>query len=176
VKHELASGEYNRRQEQCAAVLQLIRARRPEVKALRDATMADLEAVAATADAVGLRRCRHVLTENERVHEAVAALGAGDGAALRRLFAASHRSLRDDYEVSCRELDAMVEAAERAPGFVAGRMTGGGFGGATVNLVQRGEAEAFAARALEEYRKLTGREGRALVTAASDGARVEVLG
>ena len=137
----------------------------------RDATEADLAGVAESCHAMGLRRCRHVLAENGRVHSAVEALGRADGRRLGELFAASHQSLRDDYQVSCVELDAMVEAALTAPGVVAARMTGGGFGGCTVNLVDRTKTDLFAGAALESYRIATGREGRALATCASDGVR-----
>jgi galactokinase len=169
VKHDLASSEYNKRQEECAAVLEKLRAHRAAIRSLRDATTDDLEAVAAKCDPVGVRRCRHVLAENGRVHAAVEALGLADGKALGTLFAASHDSLRDDYQVSCKELDAMVEAARGAPGCVAARMTGGGFGGSTVNLVEREQTAAFTAAVLEGYQRRTGREGKALITGAADG-------
>ena len=119
-----------------------------------------------------MRRCRHVLDENARVHAAVEALGRSDGRRLGELFAASHRSLRELYQVSCAELDAMVEAAGAAPGCVAARMTGGGFGGCTINLVERDQTDAFVLAALEGYRRTTGREGRALMTCACDGVGV----
>ena len=171
VKHDLAASEYNQRQAECAKVLEVMQARRSGIRALRDATEADLAGVAESCHAMGLRRCRHVLAENGRVHSAVEALGRADGRRLGELFAASHQSLRDDYQVSCVELDAMVEAALTAPGVVAARMTGGGFGGCTVNLVDRTKTDLFAGAALESYRIATGREGRALATCASDGVR-----
>jgi galactokinase len=169
IRHDLATSEYNRRQQECAAVLALLRARRPAVQSLRDATDADLDAVAPTADPVGLRRCRHVLAENRRVHEAVAALAAQDAPTVGRLFAASHVSLRDDYQVSCPELDALAEAAWQAPGCIGARMTGGGFGGSTVNLVQASEVRPFLTFVAREYKLQTGRDARVLVTRASDG-------
>lgn len=171
VKHDLATSEYNRRQEECAEGLAVLRRHRPEIRTLRDATARDLEAVRGALSPVALRRCRHVVAEDARVLEAVEALGRADPEALRSLFAASHQSLHDDYEVSCPELDAMVQAAQRAPGFVAARMTGGGFGGSTVNLVDRARADAFAESALSAYRRATGGDGKAIVTAAADGAR-----
>ena len=175
VKHELANSAYNERLRECASVLEAVAQRHPGVRALRDVTPDVLEETRARVDATGLRRCRHVLTENARVVAASAALANADGPALSSLFAASHASLRDDYEVSCRELDAMVDAARTAPGCVAARMTGGGFGGSTVNLVDRHEVEAFVSAALERYLAATGRTGHAIVTAAADGLRSEEL-
>ena len=102
------------------------------------------------------RRCRHVVTENGRVGETLAALAAGDLAAVGRLFAASHASLRDDFEVSSPELDALVEIASAVPGVAAARMTGAGFGGCTINLVERGAVAALRDAVLEEYPARTG--------------------
>ncbi|HEY3449436.1 MAG TPA: galactokinase [Myxococcales bacterium] len=171
VKHDLATSEYNRRQEECASGLSALRRHRPSIRALRDATEADLDAVAGELGPVAQRRCRHVVAEDARVLQAVEALARADAPALRSLFEASHQSLRDGYEVSCPELDAMVEAARGAPGCLAARMTGGGFGGSTVNLVERPRAAAFADAALAAYRRATGRDGRAIVTRAADGVR-----
>ncbi|MGC4122737.1 MAG: galactokinase [Myxococcales bacterium] len=171
VKHDLATSEYNRRQEECASGLAALRQHRPAIRALRDATPSDLEAVSHRLDPIALRRCRHVVAEDARVLEAVAALERADARALGSLFEASHQSLRDDYEVSCRELDAMVDAAQGAPGSLAARMTGGGFGGSTVNLVERAKAEAFAEAALAAYHRTTRRQGRAIITRAADGVR-----
>ena len=169
VRHDLASSEYNLRQKECAKVVHQIAGRHPEVKSLREVTFEHLREAEASCDPVGLRRCRHVLTENDRVRATCAALERGDGAALGRLFAASHLSLRDDYQVSCRELDWMVEAAQSAPGLVAARMTGGGFGGACVNLVEQEQTAAFSAHVMECYHALGGRGGQAIVTGAADG-------
>jgi galactokinase len=173
VRHDLASSEYNRRQQECAAVLALIQARRPQVSSLRDAGPEDLDAVSGQADPTGLRRCRHVLAENQRVLQCLDALAAAEAPTVGRLFAASHTSLRDDYQVSCPELDALAEAAWQAPGCVAARMTGGGFGGSTVNLVQQGQEQDFVQTVTREYRRQTGREARALVTRAAQGLRLE---
>jgi galactokinase len=175
VKHDLASSEYNLRQRECEAVLEQVRRRRPEVKTLRDVAHEDLDAAAASSDTTGINRCRHVIDENERVNQAVIALDQGDQTGLDELFRASHESLRDLYEVSCPELDALVEAARDAPGCVAARMTGGGFGGSTVNLVQRDQTAAFSQAALASYRKRTGLQGAAIVAASADGLAVGTL-
>ncbi|MHB8877261.1 MAG: galactokinase [Myxococcaceae bacterium] len=176
VRHDLASSEYNQRQRECAAVLERICALHPSVRALRDVTAEQLREAAPGCDPAGVRRCRHVLGENERVLSARAALERGDGAELGRLFAASHQSLRDDYQVSCRELDWMVQAARSAPGCVAARMTGGGFGGSTVNLVEREKTDAFVAHALDRYHSLGGKGGQAIVTSAAEGVTAVELG
>jgi galactokinase len=142
VKHALADGEYHRRREDCEEA-----ARRLGVLSLRDATP---ELVQAQANALGDRiaqRARHAVSEIARVPAFVAAAAAGDAAAAGTLLRASHLSLRDDFDVSCPELDALAEAAWQADsglGVIGARMTGGGFGGATVNLVLRGQEEAFA--------------------------------
>ena len=149
VKHALAGSPYAERRQACERAAAAL-----GVPALRDATLADLEAAAADGrlDEVTFRRARHVVTENGRVLEVVAALRAGDLGPVGPAMAGSHRSLRDDYEVSCAELDVAVESAVAA-GAVAARMTGGGFGGSALALVPvaaagavgRAVAEAFAA-------------------------------
>ena len=115
------------------------------------------------------RRCRHVVSENERVLAAAEAFKQNDTAKLGTLMAASHRSLREDYEVSCAELDTMVEIASRQPGVVGARMTGGGFGGCTVNLVRADRAEEFKDGVAKEYEKRTGIHPEIYVLNASRG-------
>lgn len=175
VRHQLASSEYNQRQRECAEVVELVRATRPQVRALRDITPTELEAASSACSPLAIRRCRHVLAENARVQAAVEAFSQADARRVGELFADSHQSLRLDYQVSCPELDSMVEAAQRSPGLIGARMTGGGFGGSTVNLVYRQHAAQFAAQALEHYRSATGREGAALLVSCSDGASVREL-
>ena len=154
VAHELASSEYNLRRAECEAA-----ARDLGVASLRDATHWG-----------GHRRARHILSENARVLQFVEALRRGDLPELGVLMAASHASLRDDYEVSCVELDTMVAAAQECPGLVGARMTGGGFGGSTINLVHAREAEAFAGQLAAAYQKATGIEPAISITQAADGA------
>jgi galactokinase len=110
------------------------------------------------------------VSENQRVLDFAAALGARDMTRLGPLLADSHASLRDDYQVSCLELDLLVELAGRTPGLVGARMTGGGFGGCTINLVREAEAAGFSARVAEAYRERTGIEPQTLVCAAAQGA------
>lgn len=115
-----------------------------------------LPRVATLVDEATLRRCRHVLTENAHVEETLAALAAWDLAAVGRLFAASHASLRDDYEVTSPELDTLVEIAGSVRGVAAARVTGAGFGGCTINLVGRDAVETLRAAVLEQYPAWTG--------------------
>lgn len=155
VKHELAGGEYNARREECEAGVAVLRKLFPQrkIQALRDVTADDLAAAEKAMPAVVFRRCRHVVSENERVQQASAMLKSGDLKAFGTLMAASHQSLRDDFEVSCPELDFMVESARPQPGVLGARMTGGGFGGCTINLVEAGHAAGFQQRVAEEYEK-----------------------
>jgi galactokinase len=118
------------------------------------------------------RRCEHVVREDGRVQATVAALTSGDLAALGRLFAASHASLRDLFEVSCMELDTMVDIATAVPGVVASRMTGAGFGGCTVSLVMKGTEGALVERVLGDYPARTGITPEVYVVSATDGAGV----
>ncbi len=169
VKHELAGSEYNQRRQECETGVDLLRRDRPEIASLRDVTIAELTAHQADLPPVIFRRCRHIVTENQRVLDAGRAFHDGDFARLRRLFSASHASMRDDYEISCRELDLMVAAAEAAPGFLAGRMTGGGFGGCTVNLVRPELVEPFRSATAQAYAQATGREAEIIATPAAAG-------
>ena len=130
--------------------MQILREVLPNIRALRDVSPADFERYEEFLPEPVRRRVRHVVTENERTVEAAEALRAGDLERVGRLMALSHRSLRDDYEVSCRELDVLVEVAETIEGVIGARMTGGGFGGCTVNLVRH--------EALAEFRVAIARE------------------
>ena len=118
------------------------------------------------------RRCRHVVTENARVLESKSALGKGDLRRFGELMDASHASLRDDYEVSCEEVDLLVDLARRRPGVLGARITGGGFGGCTVNLVARGAVESLGEEVLGEYQRRTGIAARLYLSGAADGARL----
>src|SRR5205085_176721 len=135
VKHELASSAYNERREQCEAGVKHLAQSLPNVTALRDVTITELEEFGRALPEVVYRRCRHVVTENARVLAAAEALTHNGLREFGKLMAASHRSLRDDYEVSSTELDVMVDLANKVEGVYGARMTGGGFGGCTVNLV-----------------------------------------
>ena len=170
VKHELASGEYNKRRAECQAGVSRLARDLPQVRALRDVTLAELERYGRDWPEPIFRRCRHVVSENARVAEAAGALEGGDVAAFGRLMAESHRSLRDDYEVSCAELDLMVELAGQAKGVFGARMTGGGFGGCTINLVRTDYVEDFKRTISRGYEQATGRAPEIYVSSAAEGA------
>jgi galactokinase len=165
VPRELGDSEYNARRAQCEQAASDL-----GVAALRDADPGMLERHHQQLDAVVYRRARHVVTENARVLAAVAALEAGRVAELGPLFAAAHRSMAEDYEASTPELDLLVGLAVETDGVVAARLTGAGFGGCTVNLVEVDRAEAAAAEILDRYRAATGRQGRAWVSTPAEGA------
>jgi len=156
VKHEHASGEYNRRRADCETGVKLLAQYLPGIRALRDVEVADLAKYGELLPETIFRRCRHVITENRRVLNAAKALETHDAEGVGKLMLASHDSLRDDYEVSCRELDLLVDLALAIPGVYGARMTGGGFGGCTVNLVRGDRATAFEAHIAEKYQQTTG--------------------
>jgi galactokinase len=170
VKHELASGEYNRRRAHCEAGVHYLQEYLPGIHALRDVTPEELERYRGSLPELTFRRCRHVVAENERVLAAAKALRSADLSEFGQLMAESHRSLRDDYEVSCPELDLMVEIAVKLRGVLGARMTGGGFGGCTVNLVGADAVEEFQRTVKREYQAATGLEPDIYICTAADGA------
>jgi len=173
VRHSHAGGEYNRRRAECESGVARIAARFAEVRSLRDVDAGRLDACRADLPDAVYRRCRHVVSENARVLAFVRALERGRAGDLSALMMESHRSLRDDYQVSCAELDAMVEATADAPGSIGTRMTGGGFGGSTVSLVRRSDVDAFRRVVSDRYAGATGRAPDIHVMDAGDrGARV----
>jgi galactokinase len=173
VKHELSGGEYNERRSQCEQGVQILSKAYPGIKALRDVSIEQLEAQKNSMPEIVYKRCLHVVREDDRVMKAVSRFRAGDLGSVGPLMRDSHASLRDLYEVSCTELDAMVEAAEGLPGYIGGRMTGGGFGGCTVNLVEAPAAEAFAKSVADRYRDTTGITPEVHICSAADGAGAE---
>jgi galactokinase len=143
VERALSRSAYAQRRAEAERGLEILRHYGLTARTLRDVTISDLEYARATMDDITFRRCRHVITENGRVDAMVEALHADDRVAMGRLMAASHESLRWDYEVSCPELDLLVELGNKAPGAVGSRLTGAGFGGCTVHLVIREQVDAF---------------------------------
>jgi galactokinase len=173
VKHQHAGGEYNRRREECEEGVRIFAKWYPEIRALRDLSVAQLMQHSQDVPPIIYKRCEHVVEENQRVRDAAGCLHAGDLNAFGQLMRESHRSLRDLYEVSCRELDIMAEAAEGLPGCYGGRMTGGGFGGCTINLVEATEAELFADEISARYQRTVGIKPAVYICSAADGARSE---
>lgn len=176
IKHELAGSEYNVRRLQCEEGVRLLSAALPGIKALRDVTAAQLEDHKSLLPDQIYRRCRHVVTEDERVGHAAEALSQGNLAELGTLMAASHRSLRDDYQVSCAELDIMVEIAGEQPGVIGARMTGGGFGGCTINLVQQESADSVKHAVAAAYEQRTRIHPEIYILRATDGVHAVASG
>jgi galactokinase len=175
VKHEHASGEYNRRRQECEEGVQILSEWHPGIRALRDITSEQLQRHSNEMPPTIYKRCSHVVQENQRVLRAAELLATNALSGLGRLMRESHRSLRDLYEVSCPELDTMTEVAEELPGYRGGRMTGGGFGGCTVNLVDTSHVEAFAEQLSEGYRRSRGVKPDVYVCSAAEGAREETI-
>ena len=171
VKHDLATGAYNTRRAECEEGARLFAKWDPAVRALRDVSVDLLDQHLHDLPPTIGKRCSHVVRENQRTLDAARLLTEGDLAQVGTLMCESHNSLRDLYEVSCRELDIMVDAAEGLAGFVGGRMTGGGFGGCTVNLVREENAEGFAKGIAERYLQKTGIAAQVYLCIAEDGAR-----
>jgi galactokinase len=170
VKHELADGEYAERRGQCEAAAGTL-----GVASLRDATLEKLESSRSRMAPVTLKRARHAIGEIARTVEASQAIRGSDWPHVGKLMYASHDSLRDDYEVSCRELNVLVDAAREigpAGGVIGSRMTGGGFGGCTVSLVETAKAEQAAGRIADAYRRAVGIEPTILTSRPSRGAHV----
>lgn len=175
VKHNNAAGEYNARRADCEAATQILARHVPDVRSLRDVSAADLERLSAFLPGLLHKRCRHVIGENARVSEAGRALAQCDPETFGHVMGESHRSLREDYEVSCAELDLLVELACRSKGVYGARMTGGGFGGCTISLVHRDHVEEFARSVATGYQRAAGHKPEIYTFTASDGVR-EVRG
>ncbi len=173
VKHQHASGEYNRRREECEEGVKILATWYANIHTLRDISLEQLVEHSKDLPEKIYKRCRHVVEENKRVLEGASHLRAVDLKSFGERMRESHRSLRDLYEVSCRELDIMVEAAEGLPGYYGGRMTGGGFGGSTINLVEATDAQSFADQISDRYQQATGIEPAVYICSAADGARAE---
>ncbi|HET8627503.1 MAG TPA: galactokinase [Thermomicrobiales bacterium] len=179
VRHALAGGEYNRRRQECAEAVATLRAALPDIVSLRDVTPAQLAANAALFDgtpelATAYRRARHVVTENARVLATIAAIEAHDWHKVGELLYASHASLRDDYEVSVPELDALVELARGLAdaGVLGARLMGGGFGGSTLTLLRREALPAFTTAVEADYAARTGHPATVRAVTLVDGASV----
>ncbi len=176
VKHEHASGGYNQRREECDEGVRILTQWYPNARALRDISLQQLEQHETEIPVTIFKRCLHVISENQRVLQGAELLAAGDVTRFGGLMRESHQSLRDLFEVSCRELNVMVEIAEALKGYCGGRMTGGGFGGCTVNLVEAGNASQFAVQISERYHAATGIKPDVYVCSAANGASADSNG
>ncbi len=171
----LANSAYNQRRKECEEGVAILQRVLPGIQALRDVSSEQLDAHKELLSPIVYRRCHHVVTENERVLQTIDALRQGDFVEVGRLMNASHDSLRDDYEVSSDALDVMVEAMRATPGCYGARLTGAGFGGCAVALIEPGAEQVIADAIYEKYPKATNIWPEVYSTHASDGARVYAL-
>jgi len=175
VRRSLTTSAYNDRRAACEQAVALLKPHLPGMTALRDVTPADFTRLSHLLPEMVARRAQHIVEECARMEEAVSVLEAGDAAAFGRLMYAGHASLRDLYEVSCPELDALVDTARNLPGCFGARLTGAGFGGCTVNLVEEGQAGAFIEALKQGYEVDTRRKAEVYLCHASQGVHVEKI-
>jgi galactokinase len=171
VRHRLPDGHYNNRTDECAAAVSTLATVVPDLESLRDLDAKTLEIQKKNLGDVLYRRCRHVLTENVRVQESVAALQGGDLAYLGSLLSACHASLRDDFEVSCDELEELVNIANACPGVLGSRMVGAGFGGCVLSLTSADNVEEAARQISSNYTGKFGTEPWMHIVQASHPVR-----
>ena len=171
VKHDVATSGYNVRRAQCEEGVAYFAKWYPNIRALRDVSTEMLQDHTKDLPPVILKRCSHVIFENQRTVEAARCLSEGDLARMKELMAESHASMRDLYEISCLEVDIMVDSAQDLPGFCGGRMTGGGFGGCTINLVRSENAAGFATQIADRYQRATNIKPQIYICSAEDGAQ-----
>ncbi len=176
VKHELAASGYNTRRSECEEGVRRLAEVAPHIRSLRDLTLSELEQQRGRLTETIYKRCRHVVTENDRVHKLASALQSGQTSALQPLMSESHCSMRDDYEISCAEVDLMVELACEQKGVFGARMTGGGFGGCTINLVNAADSLEFQRRVAAAYQSATGIKPDIYVRTAAQGAGPVAMG
>ena len=173
VQRGLVNSEYNRRREECKMATEFFKHKlNREIRALRDITIDEYKKYQAQLPEVTARRARHVISENYRVQTGVQALRMGNYSAFGQLMIESHQSLKDDYEVSCIELDLLVNLALKQEGVLGARMTGAGFGGCTVNLIEKNYLDAFKKKIKNEYKKITGIIPDIYITPPAEGAKV----
>ncbi len=172
VRHQHAGGEYNLRREACEEGVRLLSGALGPIKALRDVTPEQLETRRRKLPDLVYRRCRHIVTENARVLEAERALASGDFVACGRAMNASHVSMRDDFEITCPEVDVLVGLAQTVEGVYGSRMTGGGFGGCTVSLIEASAVDKASQVLNDGYRVATGLDVEIFACAPADGAGI----
>jgi len=169
----LVNSEYNRRREECKRATDFFTHRLgSKIRALRDVTVEEFKQYQEYLPEPIARRGRHVISENYRVQAGVQALREDNFSAFGKLMVESHRSLKNDYEVSCAELDLLVDLALKQEGVLGARMTGAGFGGCTVNLIEKNYIDAFKKNIKNEYKKITGINPDIYITLPAEGAKV----
>lgn len=169
VKHELASSEYNTRRAECETGVQILQKYDNNITALRDVSLLLLQMHREEIDPIVYKRCKFVIKENLRVEDAFSALEKNDIKTLGALMFQSHEGLRDDYDVSCKELDLLFDMAKRSDDVVGSRMMGGGFGGCTINIVKKEKMNTFSEGIKKEYYKITGIEPKIYSVKITDG-------
>lgn len=172
VKHNLADSQYNIRRSQCEEGVKALQAINPKVASLRDATLEDLAKAKSQMEEVVYRRCKYAIEENIRVQAVCDALQVGDIAKVGQVMLETHEGLSKDYEVSCKELDTLIEIATACDGHIGGRMMGGGFGGCTINLIQKDKVEEVIAQVTDGYQKALGIQTKVYRVAIGDGVGV----
>ncbi|GAB3695090.1 galactokinase [Spirosoma flavus] len=172
VKHSLVTSEYNTRRSECESGVRFLQTFYPEVESLRDVTMTMLDHHLRETNPLIYRRCAYVVQENERLLSGVAALEAGNVSAFGQLMYGSHEGLSKWYEVSCPELDLLVDIARQQPGVLGARMMGGGFGGCTINLVRENALDAFSEQITKQYKAQTGKETYIHICKIQDGTNL----
>ena len=173
IQRSLVNSEYNKRREECRIAVEFFKHKlNREIRALRDITIDEYKKYQRQLPETIARRARHVITENYRVQAGVQALREENFFAFGKLMVGSHRSLKNDYEVSCAELDLLVDLALKQEGVLGARMTGAGFGGCTVNLLKRDYIDVFKKNIKNEYKKITGINPDIYVTLPAEGAKV----
>lgn len=175
VRRTLTTSAYNERRASCEEAVALLQQYKPGIETLRDITPPEFAAFSEYLPEETRRRAEHVVKEIHRVETAVVALRKGETASFGKLMFAGHRSLRDLYEVSIPELDALVEIARGLPGCLGARLTGAGFGGCTVNLVEEEQSQAFITGLHDAYLAQTQREAKVYLCKASEGAQARFL-
>jgi galactokinase len=172
VQHDIAGGEYPVRVAQCKTATQALERLNPNITSLRAASSEDVEQAKDLMDEISYKRAKHVVSENDRTLQAKKALEQGDWALVGELMNASHASMREDYEVSCEEIDVLVDIAQKYPGVYGSRLTGGGFGGCTVTMVAREKASGLISQLKSDYKSKTGKDCFCFETQPAMGAHV----
>ena len=176
VRRGLVDSEYNARRSECSEGSKLLsQLTGRSIATLRDATIEDLTRHASSMPDKVFRRSRHVVSENQRVLDAVEALESSDILRFGQLMNESHESMRDDFEISCSEIDALVEMSQNFPGVAGARLTGAGFGGCTVAIIETKQVQSFKDRVIPKYEEQTGKTAEVYVCSASAGASVQML-
>lgn len=170
LKHDLASSEYNKRRQECEAVVALMQTKGHQAESLRDIQLFELKSFQSELDPVNFRRAKYVIEENIRVEQFAAAMHNGDWSKAGAMMYATHQGLKDEYEVSCPELDFLVDAIRGMEGVWGSRMMGGGFGGCTINIVSKQNMDAILEKAVDSYRQVYGIAPKSYIATTGEGA------